>query len=137
MDVQTARTAIKILAGLYLFSAVLAVIGGILLLGGSSLAGAVEWGNQTFATIGRGLAIGLAIVLFALAALDLAVGLGLLSHARWARVLALVIGTLNLFSFPIGTIIGLITIWLLGFDEGVKALFEPVVVEKVHKARRS
>lgn len=40
-------------------------------------------------------------------------GIGLLTRKGWGRILAIVVGILNLANFPIGTIIGAYTIWVL------------------------
>jgi len=40
-------------------------------------------------------------------------GWGLLTHKPWARVLAIVVGILSLINFPIGTAIGMYTVWVL------------------------
>lgn len=39
-------------------------------------------------------------------------GIGLLNHKSWALTLVLVLGCFKLFSFPIGTAIGIYTIWV-------------------------
>jgi len=73
-----------------------------------------------------GPAIGL--LLAALALPGLAAGYGLLTRKPWARVLAIVVGILGLLNFPIGTAIGLYSLWVLFpsraanyFDSGVPA----------------
>jgi hypothetical protein len=40
-------------------------------------------------------------------------GLGLLARKTWARYLAIVLGILNLLNFPIGTVVGAYTLWVL------------------------
>lgn len=40
-------------------------------------------------------------------------GIGLLKRAEWARILVLVLGFLNLVNFPLGTLLGIYTIWTL------------------------
>lgn len=40
-------------------------------------------------------------------------GIGLLQRKPWARVLVLVLGCLNLISFPLGTALGVYTLWVL------------------------
>ena len=40
-------------------------------------------------------------------------GYGLLKRKSWARILAIVVGVLGLPNFPVGTAIGLYTIWVL------------------------
>ena len=55
-----------------------------------------------------------AILLFAKAALGFVAGWGLLQHERWARVLALVLGFVSLFTnIPFGTALGVYTMWVL------------------------
>jgi hypothetical protein len=44
-------------------------------------------------------------------------GIGLLNKQRWAMTLALILGCLKLFSFPIGTVIGIYTIWVFAEDQ--------------------
>jgi hypothetical protein len=39
-------------------------------------------------------------------------GIGFIQEKEWAKVLALIVGIVLLFFFPIGTLIGLYTIWL-------------------------
>jgi hypothetical protein len=43
----------------------------------------------------------------------IAAGIGLLMRKSWGRVLAIVVGILNLINFPIGTLIGVYTLWVL------------------------
>lgn len=48
-----------------------------------------------------------------LAVPGLVAGIGLLARKSWARILALVVGVLGIVNFPIGTVIGLYTFWVL------------------------
>lgn len=43
-------------------------------------------------------------------------GIGLLYKQKWAFVLALILGCFKLFSFPIGTALGIYTIWVYAED---------------------
>jgi zinc-ribbon domain len=47
------------------------------------------------------------------AVLGLIAGWGLLQREVWARMLAIIIGILNLFDAPFGTAIGIYTLWVL------------------------
>lgn len=40
-------------------------------------------------------------------------GMGLLQRKPWARVLVLVLGVINLAYFPLGTALGIYTLWVL------------------------
>jgi hypothetical protein len=58
-----------------------------------------------------GTSVGVFLSLLALP--GIAAGIGLLMHKSWGQILAIVVGILNLINFPIGTIIGLYTLWVL------------------------
>lgn len=44
-------------------------------------------------------------------------GIGLLTKQRWAIIFALIMGCLKLFKFPIGTAIGVYAIWIYSEDQ--------------------
>jgi hypothetical protein len=44
-------------------------------------------------------------------------GIGLLKRRSWARILVLIVAVLDLFFIPIGTLLGVYTIWVLMQDE--------------------
>lgn len=48
-----------------------------------------------------------------MAVLALVAGYGLLTRRPWARVLGIVIGILSLLKFPLGTALGVYTLWVL------------------------
>jgi hypothetical protein len=70
--------------------------------------------------------VGPAIALFfvLLSAPGLIGGIYLLKHRPWARILVLVMGFINLIEIPIGTALGIYTIWVLFKNETVD-LFTP------------
>ena len=44
-------------------------------------------------------------------------GIGLLKYKPWARILVLILSVFNLVNIPIGTAVGIYTIWVLMQDE--------------------
>ncbi|HWR13944.1 MAG TPA: zinc ribbon domain-containing protein [Terriglobales bacterium] len=52
-------------------------------------------------------------LILAKGAVGMAAGIGLLNRVPWARTLTLIVGFLSLLSIPIGTAIGIYTIWVL------------------------
>ena len=48
-------------------------------------------------------------------------GIGLLTRQRWAPLFALIMGCFKLFSFPIGTAIGVYAIWIYSEDHKLNA----------------
>ena len=51
-------------------------------------------------------------------------GIGLFKRKEWARILTLVISVLHLLSFPLGTAVGVYSIWALVQPENVEAFKE-------------
>jgi len=49
-------------------------------------------------------------------------GAGLLKHQSWARWLTLILSALNLVNVPVGTLIGIYSIWVLLKDEAEELL---------------
>ncbi|HMJ70973.1 MAG TPA: hypothetical protein VK508_18860 [Cyclobacteriaceae bacterium] len=47
-------------------------------------------------------------------------GIGLLTKQSWAVILSLIVGCLKLFSIPIGTAIGIYSIWIYSEDQKLK-----------------
>ena len=70
--------------------------------------------------------VGPAVALFfvLLSAPGLIGGIYLLKHRPWARILVLVLGFINLIEIPIGTALGIYTIWVLFKNETID-LFTP------------
>jgi len=53
-------------------------------------------------------------------------GIGLFKRKEWARILVLILSGLQLINIPIGTIIGIYSIWVLVQKETI-LLFNPIV----------
>jgi hypothetical protein len=53
---------------------------------------------------------------------DFIAGSYLLQYRAWARILAIVLGIINLFFFPFGTALGIYTLFIM-FNEETEALF--------------
>ena len=92
------------------------------------LTGAVTTGvsvqNFEFGVVAGITALVLVLILaFGLGIMFFITGLGLWGMRTWARWLAVVISILSLVAFPIGTIIGALTIWYL-FKPEIRAAFE-------------
>ncbi len=49
-------------------------------------------------------------------------GIGLLKYQGWARILVLILSFLGLLNFPIGTAVGIYSIWVL-FDKRTEKIF--------------
>ena len=52
-------------------------------------------------------------------------GIWLLRRREWARILTLIVGALGLIDIPLGTALGVYTLWALTRDEAVEACKRP------------
>ena len=56
-------------------------------------------------------------------------GAGLVLERKWARPFTLVLGFLNIFNIPLGTMLGLYSIWTLTRDQELDSAGEQVEIE--------
>src|SRR6266571_1912965 len=122
------RKHIHLLATLWLVNGVLRLIGvaRLMLFGGVFfpwLRGRIGpdawplgpgWGFDSFLS-GGFFSLGIFLGLFGL--LHLALAWGLFERQSWARILGLVLGILALLRFPLGTALGIYTLWVLAPEE--------------------
>jgi len=59
------------------------------------------------------------VIMFLLSIPGIFAGIGLLSHKEWARILTMVLSVISLLNFPLGTAIGIYSIWALAQKETV------------------
>jgi phage shock protein PspC (stress-responsive transcriptional regulator) len=112
---------VQFLGGLYIIfnslTLVVAIIVSALVAGGGFISG-----DETVIAITGIVASALAIFLLVISAPGIICGFGLLKHRPWARVLALIIGVINLINIPFGTALGIYTLWVL-MNEDSQPLF--------------
>jgi hypothetical protein len=65
-------------------------------------------------------AVSIGTFLIVLSVPGLVAGIGLLRGAGWARVLALIVGAFDLLRIPLGTALGIYTLWVLLQDETIQ-----------------
>jgi hypothetical protein len=58
---------------------------------------------------------------------NLVAGLALIKQKRWARVLAIILAAFALTSFPVGTAVGIYTIWVLTQKETEQLLLAAIL----------
>ena len=61
-------------------------------------------------------------LMFLMALPSLVAGYGLLKRRSWGRILAIIVGAFNLMNFPLGTAIGIYTVYVL-FQESASDYF--------------
>lgn len=113
-------THVKILGWLYIIGNGLMLLFAVLG-GGLAALGGLLSGDADAAAVGG--IMGVVAVFFALIAIPgIVIGWGLLNYKGWARILGIIFGIINLINFPIGTAIGIYSLWVL-FNDEVAAQF--------------
>ena len=110
------KTHINILGWIYiifgLLSIFLGVIISLLIVGGGWISG-----DETAITITSIVAICTGGLFIAFSVPGVVAGMGVLKHKMWGRILSIVLGILNLPGFPVGTAIGVYTLYVMLDDE--------------------
>jgi len=119
---ERAESRIRTLGGLYLAISAVGIVSACL-----AFVAIAPWGllsgDQTATAILAGLGGAVAAVLLVLSAPSLIGGLALLSRRSWARAYAMVLAALLLFWFPLGTILGTYTLYVL-LQPDIRLYFE-------------
>ena len=124
MSPEDSRTHVNIVAWLYIVLSVLGLLAAAFLLLifvgiGIFLVAADE---SAAAGIFAVIAAFIGTFLFLVSAPGLIGGIGLLKRQNWARILVLILSVLQLFNVPVGTAIGVYSLWALTRQETI-ALF--------------
>lgn len=102
-------------------SILLLLVGGFLLLLMPSI-GAIS-GDREALGILLIVAVGVSCLVGLLALPGLIAGIGLLRRRNWGRILAIIVSFIDLLNFPIGTVIGIYSLWVL-FQDAASLYFE-------------
>jgi hypothetical protein len=122
------QSHVKLLAILNIVFGSLLVLGGVIVmvvLGSIGLAGAASTNSDDAAValpILGGIGGIIFVVLLIIGLPQILAGWGLLNYKPWARILTIVLSVLHLFSFPLGTALGIYGLWVLLKPE-TEALF--------------
>ena len=103
---------ITILAVLYIAFSILGLLAGFIVFVAMAGGGLMSGDNEAM-LITAGVGTIVALLIFVLSVPGLIGGIGLLKKKSWARILVLIVGFVNLLNIPIGTILGVYTIWVL------------------------
>lgn len=99
----------------------------LVLVGTGLLVLAIE-GDELPLTIMAGVAVFVTLILGIFSLPEIIGGIGVLKHKNWARYLILIIAVFNLFNIPVGTAVGIYSIWVLMQDE-TESLFSDEISE--------
>jgi hypothetical protein len=124
MEASKMKKHVTVVGAIHIGFGILGLIGAIAIFFALNFAkGFVE--NEEIPSMVLGfLSISLPILVGFLSILGITGGIGLLSYQPWARYLIIVVAALGCLNIPIGTLLGVYTLWVLLQDETIK-LFRP------------
>ena len=106
------RDHVRILGWCFVvYSALIVLVG--LAIGSIVLFGGALSGDRDAMLITGAVGTAIACFLIVISLPGMIAGLGLLKMRPWARIVAIVVGVLHIFSFPFGTALGVYTLWVL------------------------
>ncbi|MGE5340039.1 MAG: PspC domain-containing protein [Candidatus Omnitrophota bacterium] len=111
-DKERMAEHVKIIGILYLVLSSLGIIFAVLLFGFLSSIGYLT-GNPGANAIIRLIALASSVFFVVISIPGFFAGLGLMKRESWGRMLALILGFINLINFPLGTALGIYSIWAL------------------------
>lgn len=112
LKLQDLQLHIPIVGWLFIISSALMLALGIIAFFMLSSVGVVSGDAQAALILGTVGTWG-GIFLLILSLPGFLAGYGLLKHKEWGRILAIVVAFLNLLNFPLGTLFGFYTLWVL------------------------
>jgi hypothetical protein len=115
------RDHVRILAWCsIIYSSIIVLVG--ICIGAVVLFGGAISGDREAIFITGAVGAGIAFFLIVIALPGMIAGIGLLKMRPWARIVAIVVGALHILSFPLGTALGIYTLWVL-LNAETEALF--------------
>ncbi len=113
---------VNIVAALRIFSGGIGIVASVIifvvLVGFGVLGGVTTGDKEVYGLAIAGLILGLSIFLLSLP--ELIGGLGLLKLRGWGRILILIVSVIGLIQFPLGTAVGIYSLWVLFHKETIE-----------------
>lgn len=120
MEDSIMKKHVTLVAAFQIGFSTIGIIGAIILYFVFSFAGSFVNDVDVANTVMRFIGTFLPTMMVMTSLLGLLGGIGLLGFHRWARIVVMVISAIGCFAFPIGTIIGVYSLWVLMQDDTTK-----------------
>jgi hypothetical protein len=120
MDESKMKKQVTVVAAIQIGIGILGFIGALVLYFALTFAKGVVGNEEIPSTVLGFLSIGLPLLVLFLATLNLVGGIGLLSYKPWGRILVIIVAAMGCLFIPIGTLIGVYSIWVLMQDGSIK-----------------
>ena len=118
------KNHVTLLGALFIAYHVIGLMVGVIIMALLSSIGVLTHDAQAMAILSA-IGVGLGTFLIVLSVPGLIAGIGLLRGQGWSRILALIIGALDLLDIPLGTALGVYCFWVLLQDDTMEVFEGP------------
>lgn len=120
MEESTVKKHVTMVGALHIGFGTMGVIGAIILHLAMGFAGSFVNDVEVASKVLNFLSTGLPLIIGVISLIKLTGGIGLLSYQKWARIFVLIVSAIGCLNIPVGTVIGVYSIWVLMQDEVIK-----------------
>lgn len=120
MEESTMKKHVTLVAALQIGFSTMGILGALVVFFVFSFAGSFVSDVDVANEVMRFLGAFLPAIIFLASLLGLVGGIGLLRFQPWSRVLVMIMAAIGCFVFPVGTVIGIYSLWVLMQDETAK-----------------
>ncbi|HJZ38911.1 MAG TPA: hypothetical protein VJ203_00930 [Bacteroidales bacterium] len=119
MEESAMRKHVTLVAALHIGFSTMGIIAAMIVFFVLSFAGTFVSDVDVASVVLRFIGIFLPFIIGIASVLGLIGGIGLLGYRKWARILVLVIAAVGCLNFPLGTLKGVYSLWVLMQDETI------------------
>ncbi len=120
MEESTVKKHVTMVGALHIGFGTIGVIGAIILHFVMGFASSFVKDVEVASTVLNFLSTGLPLIIGVISVIKLAGGIGLLSFQKWARIFVLIVSAIGCLNIPVGTVIGVYSIWVLMQDDVIR-----------------
>jgi hypothetical protein len=120
MEESTMKKHVTLVAALHIGFSTIGIIAATILFFVFTFAGSFVVDDHVATLVLKFIGTLLPTILILTSLLGLIGGIGLLSYQKWARLLVLIIAALGCLNFPLGTLKGVYSLWVLMQDETIQ-----------------
>ncbi len=120
MEESTMKKHVTFVAALHIGFSIIGIFGAFALFFILRFAGSFVEDVEVANTVLHFIGIVLPISIFSVSITGLIGGIGLMGYRKWARILVLIVSAVNCLNIPLGTLVGVYSIWALMQDDSIK-----------------
>jgi len=120
MEEVSMKKHVTLVAALQIGFSTLGILAAMIIFFALTFAGSFITDVDVASSVLKFLGAFLPMLIICFSTIGLIGGIGLLGYRKWARILVLVVAALGCLNFPLGTLKGVYSIWVLMQDETIK-----------------